>query len=179
MKLKYVEEKLMKGVMSVTTLLGFMFVGSILYTIVRNGWSAMSWEMISSLPGGGFYIGKEGGLLNAIVGSLYIVGASTVLGLLVSIPVVFYLNVYLKKNSKRASLARLAYDVLFGIPSIVYGAFAFTIMIYLGLKTSLAGCIIVITMMLTQIFISKIAEIAREFPQDIRNASSSLGSTRS
>ena len=72
----------------------------------------MNWEMISSLPGGGFYIGKEGGLLNAIVGSLYIVGASTVLGLAVSIPVVFYLNVYPKKKLKRGSFARLAYDVL-------------------------------------------------------------------
>ncbi|MDE6451211.1 MAG: ABC transporter permease subunit [Odoribacter sp.] len=178
MKIKFVEEKLMKGVMLVTTLLVFLFVGSILYTIVRNGWSAMSWEMISSLPGGGFYIGKEGGLLNAIVGSLYIVGASTVLGLLVSIPVVFYLNVYLKKNSKRASLARLAYDVLFGIPSIVYGAFAFTIMIYLGLKTSLAGGIIVITLLIIPIFIRTMDEIARELPQDMLNASYSLGATR-
>ena len=97
MKLKFIEEKAMKVVMLVTTLLVFLFVGSILYTIVKNGWGAMNWEMISSLPGGGFYIGKEGGLLNAIVGSLYIVGASTVLGLAVSIPVVFYLNVYLKK----------------------------------------------------------------------------------
>ena len=93
MKIKFIEEKAMKGVMLVTTLLVFLFVGSILFTIVKNGWPAMSWEMISSLPGGGFYIGKEGGLLNAIVGSLYIVGASTVLGLAVSIPVVFYLNV--------------------------------------------------------------------------------------
>ena len=81
MKLKFIEEKAMKVVMLVTTLLVFLFVGSILYTIVKNGWGAMNWEMISSLPGGGFYIGKEGGLLNAIVGSLYIVGASTVLGL--------------------------------------------------------------------------------------------------
>lgn len=97
MKLKFIEEKAMKVVMLVTTLLVFLFVGSILYTIVKNGWGAMNWEMISSLPGGGFYIGKEGGLLNAIVGSLYIVGASTVLGLAVSIPVVFYLNIYLKK----------------------------------------------------------------------------------
>ena len=96
--------------MLMTTLLVFLFVGSILFTIIKNGWPAMNWEMISSLPGGGFYIGKEGGLLNAIVGSLYIVGASTLLGLAVSIPVVFYLNVYLKKNSRRASLARLAYD---------------------------------------------------------------------
>ena len=98
MKLKFIEEKAMKVVMLVTTLLVFLFVGSILYTIVKNGWGAMNWEMISSLPGGGFYIGKEGGLLNAIVGSLYIVGASTVLGLAVSIPVVFYLNIYLKKD---------------------------------------------------------------------------------
>ena len=69
MKLKFIEEKAMKVVMLVTTLLVFLFVGSILYTIVKNGWGAMNWEMISSLPGGGFYIGKEGGLLNAIVGS--------------------------------------------------------------------------------------------------------------
>ncbi len=171
MKLKFIEEKAMKVVMLVTTLLVFLFVGSILYTIVKNGWGAMNWEMISSLPGGGFYIGKEGGLLNAIVGSLYIVGASTVLGLAVSIPVVFYLNVYLKKNSKRGSFARLAYDVLFGIPSIVYGAFAFTIMIYLGLKTSLAGGIIVITLLIIPIFIRSMDEIARELPQDMLNAS--------
>ena len=165
MKLKFIEEKAMKVVMLVTTLLVFLFVGSILYTIVKNGWGAMNWEMISSLPGGGFYIGKEGGLLNAIVGSLYIVGASTVLGLAVSIPVVFYLNVYLKKNSKRGSFARLAYDVLFGIPSIVYGAFAFTIMIYLGLKTSLAGGIIVITLLIIPIFIRSMDEIAREYAE--------------
>ena len=170
MKLKFIEEKAMKVVMLVTTLLVFLFVGSILYTIVKNGWGAMNWEMISSLPGGGFYIGKEGGLLNAIVGSLYIVGASTVLGLAVSIPVVFYLNIYLKKNSKRGSFARLAYDVLFGIPSIVYGAFAFTIMIYLGLKTSLAGGIIVITLLIIPIFIRSMDEIARELPQDIATA---------
>ena len=171
MKLKFIEEKAMKVVMLVTTLLVFLFVGSILYTIVKNGWGAMNWEMISSLPGGGFYIGKEGGLLNAIVGS-------TVLGLAVSIPVVFYLNVYLKKNSKRGSFARLAYDVLFGIPSIVYGAFAFTIMIYLGLKTSLAGGIIVITLLIIPIFIRSMDEIARELPQDMLNASYSLGATR-
>ena len=178
MKIKFVEEKVMKGIMLLTTLLVFLFVGSILYTIIKNGLPALNWEMLTSLPGGGFYIGKEGGLLNAIVGSLYIVGASTVLGLVVSIPVVFYLNVYLKRNSKRASWARLAYDVLFGIPSIVYGAFAFTIMIYFGLKTSLAGGIIVITLLIIPIFIRSMDEIARELPHDMLHPSYSLGATR-
>ena len=92
MKIKFVEEKIMKGMMLVTTLLVFLFVGSILFTIIKNGWPALSWEMITSLPGGGFYIGKEGGLLNAIVGSLYVVGASTVLGLMpLSIATLAYL----------------------------------------------------------------------------------------
>lgn len=178
MKLKFLEEKLMKMVMMLTTLLLFLFVGSILFTIVKNGWSAMNWDMITKLPGGGFYIGKEGGLLNAIVGSLYIVGASTILGLAISIPVVFYLNVYLNKSSKIAYISRLAFDVLFGIPSIVYGAFAFTLMIYLGLKTSLAGGIIVITLLIIPIFIRSMDEVARELPRDILDASYSLGATK-
>ncbi|CCZ82354.1 phosphate transport system permease protein PstA [Odoribacter laneus] len=176
--MKFFEEKIFRFLMIVATLVVFGFVISIIWTIASRGWGAMSWDMITKLPGGGFYIGKEGGFLNAIVGSLYIVGASTILGLLISIPVVFYLNVYLKKKSKFAYIARLAYDILFGIPSIVYGAFGFTIMIYLGLRTSLAGGIIVITLLIIPIFIRSMDEIAREFPRDILDTTYSLGATR-
>ncbi|MBO7074142.1 MAG: phosphate ABC transporter permease PstA [Bacteroidales bacterium] len=156
----------------------FGFVISVLWTIFSKGCKAMSWDMITKLPGGGFYIGKEGGFLNAIVGSLYIVGASTVLGLLISIPVVFFLNVYLTKDSKLAYVARMAFDVLFGVPSIVYGAFGFTIMIYFGLRTSLLGGIIVITLLIIPIFIRTMDEATRNFPRDILDASFALGATR-
>ncbi|MDR1672918.1 MAG: ABC transporter permease subunit [Bacteroidales bacterium] len=178
MKFKFLEEKIFKMLMIAATLTVFAFVISIVYTIAEKGWNAMSWSMISKLPGGGFYIGKEGGFLNAIVGSLYIVGASTVLGLMISIPVVFYLTVYLKKRSKTAYIARIAYDVLFGIPSIVYGAFGFTIMIYFGLRTSLLGGIIVVTLLIIPIFIRSMDEVARQFPRDILDAAYSLGATR-
>lgn len=156
----------------------FGFVISVIWTVFSKGCKAMSWDMITKLPGGGFYIGKEGGFLNAIVGSLYIVGASTLLGLLVSIPVVFFLNVYLKKDSKLAYTARMAFDVLFGVPSIVYGAFGFTIMIYFGLRTSLLGGIIVITLLIIPIFIRTMDEATRNFPRDILDASFALGATR-
>jgi phosphate transport system permease protein len=178
MRFKFLEEKIFKILMIAATLTVFTFVISIICTIVIKGWGAMSWDMITKLPGGGFYIGKEGGFLNAIVGSLYIVGASTVLGLLISIPVVFYLNIYLKKRSKLAYIARMSYDVLFGIPSIVYGAFGFTIMIYFGLRTSLLGGIIVITLLIIPIFIRSMDEVARQFPIDILEATYSLGATR-
>ena len=178
MKFKYIEEFFVRILMGVALAMVFAFVAGIVFTVFHRGWSCISWEMVTSLPGGGFYIGKEGGFLNAIVGSVYIVVASTVLGLLVSIPVVFYLNVFLRSSSKFAYVARLAYDVLFGIPSIVYGAFAFTLMIWLGLRTSLLGGILVTTLLIIPILIRSMDEIARNFPRDLLDASYSLGATR-
>lgn len=178
MKFKYIEEFFVRLLMGVALAMVFAFVAGIVFTVFHRGWSCISWEMVTSLPGGGFYIGREGGFLNAIVGSVYIVVASTVLGLLVSIPVVFYLNVFLRSSSKLAYVARLAYDVLFGIPSIVYGAFAFTLMIWLGLRTSLLGGILVTTLLIIPILIRSMDEIARNFPRDLLDASYSLGATR-
>ncbi len=178
MKSKYIEEIIVKILMALSLLAVVGFAAGIVYTVFHRGWSCITWEMVSSLPGGGFYIGKEGGFLNAIVGSVYIVAASTFLGLLVSIPVVFYLNVFLKSDSKFAYVARLAYDVLFGIPSIVYGAFAFSLMIWLGLRTSLLGGILVTTLLIIPILIRSMDEVAKTFPRDLLDASYSLGATR-
>jgi len=178
MKLKFIEEKVAKALMLLSTFLVFAFVGNILYTIIQRGWPALNWEMISKVPEGGYFNGGGGGVLNAIMGSLYIVLGSTILGLLVSIPVVFYLNVYLSKKSKLAYIARLAFDVMFGIPSIVYGAFAFTIMIYLGMRTSLGGGILVITLLIIPIFIRSMDEVARQLPKDLLDATYALGATK-
>lgn len=175
---KKLQESVAKAFMWIAMFIVFGLVISVIWTVFSKGVKAMSWDMVSKLPGGGFYIGKEGGFLNAIVGSLYIVGASTVLGLIISIPVVFFLNVYLKRDSKLAYTARMAFDVLFGVPSIVYGAFGFTIMIYFGLRTSLLGGIIVITLLIIPIFIRTMDEATRNFPRDILDASFSLGATR-
>lgn len=172
------KEIIAKLLMWMAMLIVFGFVISVIWTIFSKGCRVMSWDMITKLPGGGFYIGKEGGLLNAIVGSLYIVGASTVLGLIISIPVVFFMNIYLKIDSKLAYVARLAFDVLFGVPSIVYGAFGFTVMIFFGLRTSLLGGIIVITLLIIPIFIRTMDEATRNFPRDILEASFALGATR-
>ncbi len=178
MKWKQIEEWIVRGLMVISVVTVFAFVLSIIITVFKRGFSCITWEMITSLPGGGFYIGKEGGFLNAIVGSLYIVLASTLLGLIVSIPVVFYMNVFLRKESKLAYAARLAYDVLYGIPSIVYGAFAFTVMIWMGWRTSLLGGILVTTMFIIPIMIRSMDEVARTLPAALFEASYALGSTK-
>src|ERR1017187_6308512 len=122
-----IEEIIFKILMIISTITISGILIMIVWTIVSKGAGSLNWDMVSKIPEGGFYIGKGGGILNAIIGSIYITIGSTILGLLVSIPVVIYINIYAKKNSWLANTARLCSDVLFGIPSIVYGAFGFTI----------------------------------------------------
>lgn len=176
--MKYLEERIVKLLMLGSIGIVAFFVLSVLWTIFKRGLPVLSWEMVSQLPSGGFYLGGKGGFLNAIIGSLYIVGGSTLLGLLISLPVVFYMNVYLKPNSKFGYVARLAYDTLFGIPSIVYGSFAFTVMVWLGIRASLGGGILVTTLLIVPILIRSMDEVAKTIPQEILDSSYSLGVTR-
>ncbi len=172
------EERFFKFLMILSTLLILSALFMILLTIVKRGLPAMNWNMVTKISGSGFYIGKEGGLLNAIVGSVYIVAGSTFFGLLISIPIVIYINIYLPKKSFLAEVTRLSFDVLFGIPSIVYGAFGFAIMVLLGLKASLLGGIIAVTLLITPILIRSMDEVVRMIPDDLKDASLSLGATR-
>ena len=172
------EEQIFKVLMIIASaiIVGSFFL--IVFTIVKKGLPAMNLDMITKTPEGGFYIGKTGGILNAIIGSLYIAAGSSFLALILSIPIVLYINIYLKKNSWLGAVTRLSYDVLFGIPSIVYGAFGFTIMIYFGLKASLLGGIIAVTLLVIPIMIRTMDEVMRTVPKELLDASYSLGATR-
>lgn len=134
--------------------------------------------MITQLPGPNFNTENDGGFLNAIVGSLMIVIPSTIISIIASIPVVFYITLYRKRSDKLSYIARLAYDVLYGIPSIVYGAFAFAIMVYIGMRASLLGGIIVTTMLMIPILTRAGDEIAKSVPDEIQEATYSLGATK-
>ncbi len=152
----------------------FLIVG----TIFSKGIPYMNLDMITKTPGGGFYIGKEGGVLNAIIGSLYIAGGATILGLIISIPVAIYINMYIDGKRFTSNIIRLAFDVLFGIPSIVYGAFGFLIMVYFGIRASLLGGIIAVTLLVIPILVRTLDEVIRTVPRELRDATLSLGATR-
>ena len=178
-RIKKWEEKIFKALMMAATLVIVVSLLMIIFAVVKRGLPAMSWDMVSKIPGGGFYIGKEGGLLNAIIGSFYIVIGSITLGLAFSLPIVLYINLYLPEKSRLAQFTRLSFDVLFGIPSIVYGAFGFTLMVYLGLRSSLLAGILTVTFLIVPILIRSIDEVVRRVPKEMKDAALSLGVTRS
>jgi phosphate transport system permease protein len=150
----------------------------IIGTVFYKGLPALTLDMITKLPGGGFYLGKEGGVLNAIVGSIYIIIGSLAISLFISVPLVMYINFYLPLNSLFSSIIRFSLDILFGVPSIVYGAFGFALMVYLGIRASLIGGIITVAMLIMPLMMRSLDEVTRLLSRDLPDALLSLGATK-
>lgn len=161
---------------STTVVIGSLL--AIIGTIIWKSLPALKLSMITQAPKGGYYLGKEGGILNAIVGSLYLGLGATALALVFSLPVVLYLNLYTKKKSRFAGLTRFAFDVLWGIPSIVYGAFGFVLMMAVGLRASLLAGIITVALLELPIMSRAIDEVMVLVPMELKEASFALGATR-
>lgn len=172
------KENIFKVIMIAAALVILGLLLFILGTIIWKGLPALSWDMITKLPGGGFYLGKEGGVLNAIAGSLYVIIGAVALSMIISLPLVMYVNFYLPSGSRLAGLVRFSFDILLGVPSIVYGAFGFALMIFLGMRASLAGGIITVAMLITPIMMRSFDESTRLMPRDLPDSLLSLGATR-
>jgi len=175
--LRHISEAIMKIVMLFSCLIVICSLGAILWTVLSKGIPAFSWEMILQVPQGGYSQGQSGGILNAILGSLYMAGGGTLLSLIISLPIALYLETYLGEV-RWADLIRLALDVLWGIPSIVYGIFGFTIMLAIGMRASLLGGIIVLALLELPIMVRAMDEVIRRMPKDLEQAALALGSTR-
>jgi phosphate transport system permease protein len=177
MKRRHIEETFFKILMISSLILVAGSLGFILLIVVVRGLPALDLAMITQTPKGGFYLGKEGGVLNAIVGSLYLAGGGTILALIFSLPLALYLQAY-SRRSAWADVVRLALDVLWGIPSIVYGAFGFIILLALGLRASLLGGIITLAFLELPIMTRGVDEVLRMMPAEMEQASFALGTTR-
>ena len=178
MKLARIEETIFRGLMMAATAVILAALVLILGAVLVKGLPAMNLAMVTQAPKGGFYLGKEGGILNAIVGSLYVTGGATIIAFLVALPIVLYLNGYAKKKSRFVALTRFSFDVLWGIPSIVYGAFGFAVMLFFGLRASVLGGIIAVALLMLPIMARAMDEVVRMVPKDLLDASYSVGATR-
>jgi phosphate transport system permease protein len=178
MKRKEAEERGMLWIMRFAALSIVLVLALIILSILIRGLPSLSWEMISQIPQGGFYYGKEGGILNAIIGSLYLSVGATLLAMMIGIPAALYINVYAARQDRLAAAARFFLDLLWGVPSIVYGAFAFSMMILLGMRTSLLAGIITVALFILPIMIRAIDEVLRSVSPGLSEASYALGATR-
>ena len=174
-----IEEKVFKVLMVIATYSILAILALIIYSIFAKGIKALSWEILTQVPKGGYYYGKGGGILNAILGSLSLAFGATLLAFLIGLPVALYINVFLVRQKKLVTFIRFILDLVWGIPSIVYGAFGFSMMILLGLQTSLLAGMLTVTLFILPIMIRSMDEILRTVPIGLSDAAYSLGSNKS
>lgn len=176
-KRKAIEEKIFRIITGIANYSLIALLGLIIIIIFIKGFNALSLDMILKTPQGGYYYGGEGGVLNAIVGSLYIAVGATLIAIIIGTPAALYINVHLVRYRKTQNTIRYFLDALWGIPSIVYGAFGFTLMLFMGISASLLAGIITVALLVTPIVIRTFDEVLSTIPKGLHEASLSMGFT--
>ena len=159
------------GVSFIAMLFGLFWLGWILLTLLEHGIPGLTPEVFSKMtppPG------SDGGLLNAIAGSLMM----TVVGTMIGTPIGILAGTYLAEYGQRgwiAPITRFINDVLLSAPSIVIGLFVYEVYVvhvrhFSGWAGALALSIIVIP-----VVIRTTENMLRLIPNTLREAAAALG----
>jgi phosphate transport system permease protein len=146
----------------------------ILGYLLKQGASALSLDFFTRMPAP---VGEAGGgMANAIVGTLILIGIACAVGLPVGIGAGLYLAE--QKGAKLAELVRFLADVLNGLPSIVMGIFAWQFLVRpVGHFSAIAGGVAIGAMMIPLVTRTT-EEMVRTVPQSLREAALALGYPR-
>jgi phosphate transport system permease protein len=155
--------------------LGLAVLMWILVVLFKNGFAAIDWAMFTqSTPAPG---SEGGGLANAIVGSLMMVGFTA----LVSTPIGIFAGVYLAEygdQSRTASLTRFVTDIMLSAPSIVLGLFVYAV--YVAQVKHFSGWAgsIALSLIAVPVVVRTTENMLRLVPGSLREAAFALGAPR-
>lgn len=149
-------------------------VGTVIFILVKGG-SAITPEFLTGFPREGM---REGGILPAIIGTLYLTIGTAIFSVPLGIAAAIYLAEYASEN-RWTRLIRIAIINLAGIPSVVYGLFGLGLFVlFLQFGTSILAASLTLSIMTLPVIISTAEEALRSVPQSFRTVSISLGATR-
>ena len=146
-------------------------LASLLWLVVSNGAAGLSWTFFTSLP---TPVGEPGGGIgNALVGTLYIVGLACLLGL----PFGIGAGVFLAErgDGRFGRFVRFSSEVLAGVPSIVIGIVAYGLIVVPMRRFSAAAGAVALALLMVPGLARSTEELVRLVPGALREASLALG----
>jgi phosphate transport system permease protein len=156
------------------TVIGLLFLASILVTLVWRGAAGLSVAVFTQTtkpPG------SNGGLLNAIVGTLIQTGIGTLIGTPIGLMVGTYLAEY-GRGSALANAVRFVSDVLLSAPSILIGLFIYQLCVEpFGGFSGIAGCL-ALAVIVIPIVVRTTEDMLQLIPPSLREAAMALGAPK-
>ena len=143
--------------------------------ILAQGLPHVTWEFLTSSPKA---MGREGGILPMIVGTLLVTGLAVLIAAPIGVATAVFLTEYTREG-RLTWIIRFGADCLAGIPSIIFGLFGFVFfVITLGMGLSILSGALTLALMVLPTIIRTSEEAIRAVPQAYRDVSYGLGSTR-
>jgi phosphate transport system permease protein len=170
-KWRKVKSDLMMGVTVLATVIALLPLFIILAYLVTKGASSLNLAFFTHMPAP---VGeKGGGMANAIVGTLELIGLASLMGVPLGIGAGLYLAAH--RGSRFATVARFGADVMMGVPSIVVGIFAYAVVVRpMGGFSTLAGAVALAVIMMPLVTRTT-EEMLLLVPQELREAALALG----
>ncbi|MBK8956576.1 MAG: phosphate ABC transporter permease PstA [Saprospiraceae bacterium] len=154
-------------------IIGILFL--ILFFIFKRGIGVLSWEFLTEMPLDGM---TKGGILPAIIGTLYLV----LLSMLIAFPVGVLSGIYVNEYAKDGSLKRFVKVMtnnLAGIPSIVFGLFGMALFVnQLGFGASILAGSLTLALLALPLIIRTTEESLKSVDDTFRHASYALGASK-
>lgn len=167
-------DKLARGACVAATVLAIVPLVAVLLYVAAKGIGSLSLDFLTNTPAPP---GEEGGgIKNAIIGTLLLVGVASAIGIPVGVITGIYLA-ELGRYSKFAQVVRFCADILAGVPSIVVGVFIYTAIVLRWGYSAMAGAIALAIIMLPTV-IRTTEEMLRLVPDALREAALALGVPR-
>ena len=168
---RYWTDKCAVYFLSLCALLVLLPLLSILIDVLRQGFGALNLDFFTKLPKP---VGETGGgMANAIVGTLTLLGIALCIGVPIGLGTGIYLSEY--AHSRFAFAIRFLTDVLNGIPSIVYGIFAYTLFVMPMKSFSAWSGGFALGIMMIPIITRTTEQFIRMVPASLREAGMALG----
>jgi len=168
-------ERIAYALLLAATLLVVLPVVVILGIIVVKGIGSVTPEFLFSMPRAGM---TAGGILPAILGTLYLVGGAVLFAVPLGVLAAIYLVEY-SRDTALSRLVKLAIVNLAGVPSVVYGLFGLGIFVtFLGFGASILAGSLTLGIMILPVIITSSREALESVPKSFRLVSLSLGASR-
>jgi phosphate transport system permease protein len=163
------------GLLTLVTLITVLPIIALGIYILIQGLPAISWEFLTGFPRDGM---REGGILPAILGTIYLTLGTALFSVPPGIAAAIYLAEYAGDN-RWTRLIRIAMINLAGIPSVVFGLFGLGMFVlFLNFGTSILAASLTLSIMTLPVIISTTEEALRSVPNSFRVVSVSLGASR-
>jgi phosphate transport system permease protein len=166
-------DRVMTGVITATFVIALIPLISLVATTTADGLNRLDMQFFSSSMRN--VVGAGGGGLHAIIGTLLVTGAATI----ISVPVGIMTAIYLVEYGKGRLAKSLTFliDVMTGIPSIVAGLFAFALFALIfgpGIRFGFGGAV-ALSLLMIPVVVRSTEEMLKLVPNELREASFALG----